>query len=814
MAIDKPFKIGNLAYTLARQLLVKDKGGIASLPNPKEILTKVQDIFDMLKAGGYNPVSAEKSIKNVNDLKKVLTDVEMKLTIDKNLRSSQSEGIEEVMKKMDRGIPLNPGDQAKMEGIETVADDKVLDAFKGFKPKVIQGGKGVETEAEMIARMNKQNKDSVARLKQKKEKDLGDKLKDYDGDPDAMAIGGRAGFGKGDIVTKGIPFAIKELKKRFGKKAITTADKIDSPAKTKLNKEFKDFEERIGNRRLTEDELDELYGEFDEAVPYPMETVADKNKFLKSVKDEQDYMFQQYKAGRLDPKPGEEGRKRFLQKKMEEMEMSGDKKLMTQDEIDELISFDQKERLFNAQGGRIGFDMGGGLGSPSQPARSLGKDIDLKLSDVGVVLEGKTKENPFGNVFLDAIKEFKQNANQPIVYTDGITYYPEFNAFFDKDFNEVPSPSEGAIPVKERNQEVKPFKYKEAASGGRIGFSGGGAGFAGDPMEGDQYTMGQQIPGSPQVPMGQFGPVNVGIFGGGGYSKNQIVPGVDMATTNQNYGITGQLPIGNTGFTIGGDYMKSRANERFTGEAIPGQTFKNVPTDSDRFNIGINFRKQFKDGSKPPNPGRRNFMKMMAGLASLPVLGKLFKGAKVADKVVQLKNTTTTMPAWFPKFVDRFISKGVGKKVDQDLMEFENPEVPGIKLTKHDDGRVFVEGQNDYSKSYEIEYTPPGYQVVDEKTGKAVKTKGDFMAQEEVPVNVDPDGNADFDGEILESVDDILSSDARAMEEFATGKKVKEMKRGEYNVGQAEARAEQAADEAAELSDEFSQGGLAYMLGE
>jgi hypothetical protein len=196
------------------------------------------------------------------------------------------------------------------------------------------------------------------------------------------------------------------------------------------------------------------------------------------------------------------------------------------------------------------------------------------------------------------------------------------------------------------------------------------------------------------------------------------------------------------------------------------------------------------------------------------VVGKLFKGAKVADKVVQLKNTTTTMPAWFPKFVDRFISKGVGKKVDQDLMEFENPEVPGIKLTKHDDGRVFVEGQNDYSKSYEIEYTPPGYQVVDEKTGKAVKTKGDFMAQEEVPVNVDPDGNADFDGEILESVDDILSSDARAMEEFATGKKVKEMKRGEYNVGQAEARAEQAADEAAELSDEFSQGGLAYMLGE
>jgi len=343
------------------------------------------------------------------------------------------------------------------------------------------------------------------------------------------------------------------------------------------------------------------------------------------------------------------------------------------------------------------------------------------------------------------------------------------------------------------------------ADGGRIGFSSG-AGVAGDQMEGDQYVI-SDIPGSPQVPMGQFGPLNVGIFGGGSYGKNEIIPGVDMATTNQNYGIVGQFPIGNTGFSIGGDYMKSRVNERFTGGN--NQVFKSVPTDSDRFNIGINFRKQFKEGSKPPNPGRRNFMKLMAGLASLPVIGKLFKGTKVAEKVVQLKNTTTTMPAWFPQFVEKFISKGVGKKIDQDLMEFTNPDLPNIKVTKADDGRVFVEGQNDYSKNYEIDYTPPGYEVVDEKTGKAVKTKGDFMAQEEVPVNVDPDGNADFDAEVLEDVDQLLTSDARAMEEFATGKKIKEMKSGEFKVGRAEALAD-----AARKGEDFAKGGLAYMLGE
>ena len=83
------------------------------------------------------------------------------------------------------------------------------------------------------------------------------------------------------------------------------------------------------------------------------------------------------------------------------------------------------------------------------------------------------------------------------------------------------------------------------------------------------------------------------------------------------------------------------------------------------------------------------------------------------------------------------------------------------------------------------------------------------MAQEEVPVNVDPDGNTDFDAEVLESVDSILSSDARAMEEFATGKTIKEMKSGEYSVGRAEALAD-----AARKGEDFSKGGLAYMLGE
>jgi hypothetical protein len=203
-------------------------------------------------------------------------------------------------------------------------------------------------------------------------------------------------------------------------------------------------------------------------------------------------------------------------------------------------------------------------------------------------------------------------------------------------------------------------------------------------------------------------------------------------------------------------------------------------------------RMDFSEGG-PNNPSRRTFLKFLAGIASLPFVGKFFKVAK-GPKVVKLANTSTTMPEWFPAFVEKAFERGVVKKIDADIQSAELPELPGIEIVKHDDGRVFVEGTNNYGKKYEIEYEPPGYELLDETTGKAVRKKGDFIAQEEVPVNVDRDGNADFDVEVLEDLDQILGPDTRAMEEFATGKKVKDMKSGEFAVGKAEADADLARD--------------------
>ena len=250
--------------------------------------------------------------------------------------------------------------------------------------------------------------------------------------------------------------------------------------------------------------------------------------------------------------------------------------------------------------------------------------------------------------------------------------------------------------------------------------------------------------------------------------------------------------------TFGGEPIINRTDLE-PGE-IPMYDEEQIVDDIDRFKdfqmnrgiYSIGGRIGFKDG--PKDPGRRMFLKLMTGIMTLPFVGKFIKPA--APVVQKLANTTTKMPDWFPNFIEKVMFKSSGKKVDADVMLHEVKELPGIKVYKQSDGKIRVEGENEYGKLYQIDYEPPGYQLVDE-SGKSFKTKGDFSATEDVPVNMDPDGNMDFDVEVLEDLDQILGSDTRIMEEFATGKKVEKMKSGEFALGKAEADLERAAEEAA-----------------
>jgi hypothetical protein len=97
-----------------------------------------------------------------------------------------------------------------------------------------------------------------------------------------------------------------------------------------------------GKRMLDEDEIAELDLDIG-GLEYTNDfdgTLASANKLRKERADYIAQMEMEYKKGNLDPGPGEANRERFLQKKFDEMEASGDKKLMTRDEIEELSAFE------------------------------------------------------------------------------------------------------------------------------------------------------------------------------------------------------------------------------------------------------------------------------------------------------------------------------------------------------------------------------------------------------------------------------------------------------------------------------------------
>jgi len=133
-------------------------------------------------------------------------------------------------------------------------------------------------------------------------------LKDDIDDPEGFANGGRIGFKLG--TPKKIYNFLKNLKKQNPKRQMT-------------DEEITDFADEFGI-----DPTEEYYN-FDG-------TLSSAQKILKDQQDETAYMYQQYKAGKLDPKSGEKGRKEFLEKKLEEAEMSGDRRLITPDELEEL----------------------------------------------------------------------------------------------------------------------------------------------------------------------------------------------------------------------------------------------------------------------------------------------------------------------------------------------------------------------------------------------------------------------------------------------------------------------------------------------
>mgnify|MGYP001428083996 CR=1 FL=1 len=237
------------------------------------------------------------------------------------------------------------------------------------------------------------------------------------------------------------------------------------------------------------------------------------------------------------------------------------------------------------------------------------------------------------------------------------------------------------------------------------------------------------------------------------------------------------------------------------------------------------FRKTFNEGGF--NKGRRNFMKLAAGLASLPFVGKFFKGAKPAAKAVKAVETSNAsgMPAWFPKLVDKVMKEGTdltkqyGTIERQIVKEVELPS--GTKIMVDHDlttgntivdvgmGKHGFEGGR-YGQPTRLELTK-GEWIEPTKGKKGVKTKDEFWVEEAEFTGGHPE-NIKFEESSFEKYGEH-ASDFSEVEYYATGKNV-----DEFNLkGTKKAKADEFAQGRAEMqwaeeADDFAKGGLAGVL--
>ena len=161
--------------------------------------------------------------------------------------------------------------------------------------------------------------------------------------------------------------------------------KTEAQLKAEIEASNKKAVKNLGNKRqLTEDEyqdfLDEVGGA-DQLEAYNFDgTVGDAKRIVKEQKNYMSQMEMEFRKGKLDPEPysGTPQRKRFLQNKLDEAEASGDARIMSREEREELFDLDNIEDF--AEGGvagmlgeRTGYRRGGRRGNTGQASQGASK---------------------------------------------------------------------------------------------------------------------------------------------------------------------------------------------------------------------------------------------------------------------------------------------------------------------------------------------------------------------------------------------------------------------------------------------------------
>jgi len=223
---DTKYNADILGEEIARMRGLIDEGQDATDMDPKEYSKIYDEAYSYLTA-----------LRMLN--KKPPGKGELSVTIGGETKNMTPEGIMNFLMKSGKSADTNIGTAPKTTKKKPKVDPELQKAedqkqlFMDFEDRI-------ETEAEMLARMKKQNKEAVERLKKKKEKDLGDKLKDLPDDIPDMAMGGRIGMSKGG--------GLIDLLKFFSKKSPFQAykDYLASVKKRSIEGDFKSLAPELG----------------------------------------------------------------------------------------------------------------------------------------------------------------------------------------------------------------------------------------------------------------------------------------------------------------------------------------------------------------------------------------------------------------------------------------------------------------------------------------------------------------------------------------------------------------------------------------
>ena len=246
-----------------------------------------------------------------------------------------------------------------------------------------------------------------------------------------------------------------------------------------------------------------------------------------------------------------------------------------------------------------------------------------------------------------------------------------------------------------------------------------------------------------------------------------------------------------------------------------------------------------KEGS---GMSRRTFLKFLAGAASIPIVGKIFKPLKIGKTVTKVPIIKTDnvpgKPEWFDQLVNKVILEG-----DDVTKRFATAERQSIHQKTLDDGSVVrvTEDIDDGAVRVEYESLDNVYEdVVQMQYKKPLPDEGDpkpmaeFTTAESGPVGR-ADGPDDYSIDIDEvggtSISD-LTSDVSKLKEYATGKKqtLKEFVQSKKRKDKAkriteggEAEMDAVIERQGEFIEndlvdldppDYASGGIARMLGE